>query len=209
MVDFSVAGPIIGSLAGIDVLLHIYLDLKKAKVSGKTRFREPSVAIPSLAMVMVSVSTLMSFFLVLLFPLAWVFDIEFLELQFLIPLFILPGSIWILGLILMLVGIFLHGWSRYVRQEMAASWAMREEHRLVTTGPYSRIRHPSYTSYFLCFIGLCLLLPTLVTIVVLVGIWGYYIVARSEEEHLLHHFGGAYREYMKRTERFVPKMRLT
>ncbi len=206
MVDFSVAGPIIGLLAGIDVILHSYLDLQKIKVKDKFRFREPSTSIPGLAMGAVVLSTLLSFLLVFIIPLSWILNIEFFQLSILLPLFSFPDVIWLSGLVFLIFGILLHSWSRYVRQEMAASWVMSEEHKLITTGPYSYVRHPSYTSYIFCFIGLILILPSLVTMITLTGIWGYYVVSKVEEKHLIQHFGEIYSEYMKRTGRFLPKI---
>ncbi|MFW9910312.1 MAG: methyltransferase family protein [Candidatus Thorarchaeota archaeon] len=203
MVDLSIAGPIVGTLAGIDVALHLYMDYKKTQLTQAANFREPSVHISRSAMVAVAVSTLLSFLLVGLIPLAWIFQIMNPSMGFFFTILDLP-YIWLIGLVFLSCGIFLHGWSRYVRHEMATSWAMTEEQRLITSGPYSKIRHPSYSSYFLCFIGLWILLPSLVSLVTLVGFWGYNKVAVIEEEHLLNHFGGAYREYMKRTGRFFP-----
>ncbi|MFW9847499.1 MAG: methyltransferase family protein [Candidatus Thorarchaeota archaeon] len=206
MVDFSIAGPIIGVLAVFDVVLHIYLDMKKARLRGNSRFREPSIPIPPIAMTAVVASTLLSFFLVLIIPIVWVFGIEYTELSYLGPIMFMPDILWIPGFCLLIVGILLHGWSRYVRQEMAAAWAMSELHKLVTSGPYSRVRHPSYTSYLLSFIGLSLLLPSIVTFITLIGIWGYYEISKVEERHLIEHFGENYIEYMKRTGRFLPKL---
>ncbi len=206
MVDFFIAGPIIGILSGLDVILHIYLDYKKAKVHGKSRFREPTTQVPSSALAAVSLSTLLAFVLVGSLPIAYIISAAQSETWYLFQLVELPFNIWIFGLLLLCLGIILHGWSRLVRQEMAASWAMSEEHRLVTSGPYSRVRHPSYTSYFLCFIGLCLLLPSLISLILLVGFWGYNRIAIVEEDNLLHHFGGSYREYVKRTGRFFPRL---
>ena len=204
MVDFTITGPIVGILAISDVLLHIYLDTKKSTLREKSRLREPSVHVQYSAMIAVSISTLLSFALVLLIPIAWILELEITELWFLIPIVEPSIPVWLSGLVLVILGIILHSWSRYVRQEMAASWAMSEEHRLITTGPYSKVRHPSYTSYFLSFIGLFLLLPSVVALIMMIGFWGYYIAAVTEEQHLLNHFGGAYSEYMKRTGRFLP-----
>lgn len=204
MVDLSIVGPIIGILAGIDVFLHVYLDSKKSKGQGKRRFSEPAVPVPNSALLAASLSTLFAFALVAIIPFAWVLSIVQAEVWISFDIIILPFYIWFAGFILLCMGIVLHGWSRYVRQEMASSWAMSDEHRLITTGPYARIRHPSYTSYFLCFIGLCFLVPFLGSPFLLIGFWGYRKIAVLEEENLLHRFGGSYREYMRRTGRFFP-----
>ncbi|MDF1538830.1 MAG: isoprenylcysteine carboxylmethyltransferase family protein [Candidatus Thorarchaeota archaeon] len=204
MFDIFVVGPIIAILAGINIILHVYLDSKKSKEQGKSVFREPSVAVPSSALVIASLTTLLAFVLVGTFPLAWIASIITSETTYLFYIVELPTGLWISGLVVLCLGILLHGWARYVRQEMASSWAMSEEHRLITKGPYSRVRHPSYTSYFICFIGLFFLLPSLISVFLFVGFWGYNRIAVAEEENLLQHFGGAYSEYVKRTGRFLP-----
>ncbi|MHA2424267.1 MAG: methyltransferase family protein [Candidatus Thorarchaeota archaeon] len=207
MIDLSIAGPIIGVLSGIDVILHVYLDNKKGIVQGKSKLREPAVNVPSSALIAAALSTILAFALIAIIPTAWIISVFQAEWWIYFDFSELPFNLWIVGLVLLCLGIILHGWSRYVRQDMAVSWAMSEEHRLVTTGPYSRIRHPSYTSYLLSFTGLMFLSPSLLTSLFLaIGIWGYYRIAIAEEENLLDHFGGAYSEYIKRTGRFFPRL---
>lgn len=77
--------------------------------------------------------------------------------------------------------------------------------RLVTTGAFRYIRHPMYTA-LLClawgvflqrFTWLGLLLALASTVLI-------FITAGREEKECLQHFGDAYRDYMRRTRRFVP-----
>jgi protein-S-isoprenylcysteine O-methyltransferase Ste14 len=206
MLDFFIAGPIVGLLASMDVALHLYLDLKKSRSAGERAFREPRTNISTSALGAASVSTLLAFALTFLIPLAWYFGTGSELFLFLIPLFDPPLSVWLLGLLLLDFGIILHGWSRYVRQEMASSWAMSTNHNLVETGPYSKIRHPSYTSYFMSFAGLILMLPSMVALLLLFGYPGYYLISLVEEKHLIQHFGEQYKDYMSRTGRFFPSL---
>lgn len=76
--------------------------------------------------------------------------------------------------------------------------------RLVTRGPYHRVRHPMYTSLLLFAAGLAWLID---------GWWAWYawislaIVLWFKsviEEHLLRKHFGAYADYQKRSKRFVP-----
>ncbi len=207
MLDFFTAGPTVGLLAFADVILHLYLDIKKSRSTGERVFREPRTNLSSSALGAVSVSTLLAFVVTLLIPAAWFYGIGNELFLFLIPLIDPPLFVWFLGLLLLACGIILHGWSRYVRQEMASSWAMSTGHDLVQIGPYSRVRHPSYTSYFLSFAGLILMLPSMVTLVMLLGYPGYYFISLIEEKHLTQHFGEQYKKYMTRTGRFVPSFR--
>ncbi|TFF91392.1 isoprenylcysteine carboxylmethyltransferase family protein [Candidatus Thorarchaeota archaeon] len=170
----------------------------------KAALREPVATVETLPMVAAIVSTLLSFALVLLLFLMWVGLVGMDSLWILIPFFEAPPILWIPGMILLVFGILIHAWSRWVRKHMASSWEMTEEHALITSGPYRFVRHPSYTSYALCFVGLFLMLPSLVTTILLSGVPAYNMIAKREEVMLLEHFGDEYREYMNRTGRMVP-----
>lgn len=204
MIDYGITGIIVGTLALIDVVVHLYLDAKKAKREGRAAFVEPEENIPSVTMAAIVIPTLLSFAIVLLISTAWVFADENWLLSVLITILVPPDEIRAIGLILLIVGIVLHLWARAVRGAMAASWIMSETHRLVTRGPYSRVRHPSYLSYILSFIGLFLYIPSVATTVLLIGVPGYYRVAEIEERLLIAHFGAEYEAYMKRAGRLHP-----
>jgi protein-S-isoprenylcysteine O-methyltransferase Ste14 len=113
----------------------------------------------------------------------------------------------ILGLVLTSVGYFAFLWSVFVRGRYAVSWAMPENHRLVTSGPYRYVRHPSYLGYFLMFFGLFFLWPNLFTLFPLVAIPGYFRVTFEEERLLVRRFGDEYVGYQRKTGRFIPRFR--
>ena len=82
---------------------------------------------------------------------------------------------------------------------------LRAGHRLITVGPYARVRHPMYSAIlgWLMSLGLVaanwtsFVLAALGTLIVLIRI-------RREERMMLQHFGDEYREYIKRTGRLLP-----
>jgi len=121
----------------------------------------------------------------------------------------LPSNVYLrfAGVVLTLMGYFLFIWSVIVRGRFSVSWAMPEDQKLVTGGPYRYVRHPSYFGYFLMFAGFFLLLSNMFTVFPLFAILGYYKVTVDEEELLVKRFGDAYREYQKKTGRFIPKIR--
>jgi protein-S-isoprenylcysteine O-methyltransferase Ste14 len=110
------------------------------------------------------------------------------------------------GTLLTVLGYCLFLWSVIARDRYATSWSMPENHRLVTWGPYKHVRNPSYLGYFLMFIGLFALWPSLFTLAPLAAIPGYFQVALKEEELLTKRFGNEYLEYMLKTGRFLPKL---
>ncbi len=103
-------------------------------------------------------------------------------------------------------GFFLFQWSVVARGMYSVSWAMGEDHRLVTWGPYRYVRHPSYLGYFLMFVGLLLTWLNPVALMPLMAIPGYVKVAATEEELLVMRFGEEYLKYQKAVGRFLPRL---
>jgi protein-S-isoprenylcysteine O-methyltransferase Ste14 len=83
----------------------------------------------------------------------------------------------------------------------------RKEHSLVTTGPYRWVRHPFYTACAIGLVGGSLAMANWFFFV-LGGIGVGFLVARTriEEEKLVERFGDDYREFVKRTGRFLPRL---
>lgn len=84
--------------------------------------------------------------------------------------------------------------------------ATRKEHRLVTSGPYRWIRHPLYTFAASMFIAFGMIADN--GFIALVGILAFIVMASrtpKEEANLIEKFGDEYRDYMKRTGRYLPK----
>ncbi len=76
---------------------------------------------------------------------------------------------------------------------------------LVTGGLYAVCRNPIFLGVFVTLAGLVILLPTWVSVTVLVG--GIACVrsqVREEEAYLLATYGEAYRGYARRVGRFLP-----
>ncbi len=84
-----------------------------------------------------------------------------------------------------------------------------ENHGLVTSGPYSKVRHPVYTGAILMVLGVALLSLNVVLVVGFLATAGIAYRKAVLEEDLLaseNGYGQAYREYMKKTGRFLPKL---
>ncbi len=80
--------------------------------------------------------------------------------------------------------------------------------QVVTWGPYSRIRHPFYTSFLLLFIGTVLAFPHPLTLASLIyASVALTLTAIREEKRLSgSEFGAEYRRYMESSGRFLPKI---
>ena len=78
-------------------------------------------------------------------------------------------------------------------------------HELVTDGPYRYIRHPFYAACILGVTAIELALGSyLVFVLFPVALLGLSLVARREEGYLRTSYGDLYRDYERKTWRFVP-----
>ncbi|MFX1481672.1 MAG: methyltransferase family protein [Promethearchaeota archaeon] len=204
MLNIEIVGPVVFSLSTSDVLLHLYLDFLKVHRRHKPDTSSSTSQVPQIALLISALTTIIAFVLVFVLSISWLLS---LDLPFFLVLLVSvdsPPVAWSLGLVILGIGILLHGWSRVVRRDLASNWDMDRNQPLFTTGPYSQVRHPSYTSYFLSFSGLFLLIPSVLTLLLFLGVWGYNEIAKMEEENLVRHFGEKYTQYMLKTGRFLP-----
>ena len=85
--------------------------------------------------------------------------------------------------------------------------ATRKQHTLVTSGPYRWVRHPLYTVGTFLFVSFGMMADN--WFIAGLGILTFILMAirtPKEEANLIEKFGDEYREYMKRTGRFFPKL---
>ena len=112
-----------------------------------------------------------------------------------------------LGLLLLAGGLGLHIWARvHLGQFYSERMEVQPGQGLVEDGPYACVRHPIYTSFFLCTVGLLLVNPALPTLLLaLYFFWDFHRTARKEEALLSENLDG-YRDYMARTPRYLPRL---
>ncbi len=84
--------------------------------------------------------------------------------------------------------------------------ATKDDHVLITSGPYRWIRHPLYTALMVQVAGIGLLTANWF-VAMTGGLTCLFLVLRTgkEEDNLIEHFGDEYRRYMRRVGRFVPR----
>ena len=111
------------------------------------------------------------------------------------------------GVAMTWAGIALALWARWhLGQYWSARITIKEDHKLIRTGPYARLRHPIYTGLDLaalgsalaidqwkCAIGICLIVT------------GYWIKARKEERMLTAQFGESFTDHCRQTGFLLPK----
>jgi len=140
--------------------------------------------------------------------LVWTFAPRFMEWSALA----LPTWVRWAGLGLGLIAVFINAWShRTLSQRLGEDFdpALRllAVPALVREGPYATLRHPIYLAFLLMQISVLLLTANW-----FIGLCGIAIILSviairvPEEERLLtQQFGDEYRDYMKRTGRYLPR----
>jgi len=109
-------------------------------------------------------------------------------------------GVFVTGLVLRVYSII------YLGRFFTINVAIATDHRLIDSGPYRFIRHPSYTGGLMLFLGFGLCIGNWVSVVIIIVpilavlLWRMGI----EEAALLEALGEPYRSYMKRTKRLIP-----
>ena len=96
---------------------------------------------------------------------------------------------------------------RSIGTSVSESSATRQGATLVTHGPYRWVRHPLYSAVTAALAGVAVALRSLGMILLLgaVLLWLPGRV-RNEERHLVASYGDRYRNYARRTGRFIPRL---
>ncbi len=121
----------------------------------------------------------------------------------------LPAGLpWpLIGAVVFVAGAALRWWSIWhLGRFFTVNVAVAADHRVVDTGPYRFIRHPSYAGLILQFAGLGLSLGTLPALLAILIVPTLAILHRVRiEEAALHtHLTDAYAAYSARTKKLVP-----
>lgn len=112
-----------------------------------------------------------------------------------------------LGLALFALGIVVRTWAIVSLGRMfTVDVAILEGHRLVTTGPYRWLRHPSYSGVLAAVLGLGILSGHAVALVLVTATALFALVRRIrvEERALAEAFGPAWDAHRARTWNLVP-----
>ncbi len=110
------------------------------------------------------------------------------------------------GFVLALLGIAFAVWARIqIGRNWGVPMSLRENHELVTGGPYAIVRHPIYTGLFFALFGSAFFYQSPVMLLVTAIFAIYYIfAARREERTMLEQFPDQYPAYRSRTKMLIP-----
>ena len=109
-----------------------------------------------------------------------------------------------LGTALFAAGMLIHSLSH--REHRRAHAKVEEIKSLVTTGIYSKIRHPGYLGVMLAYFGISICFKNIPALAIAFALTILHVLTAIEEEKLLlQKFGKEYEEYMKKVRwRFIP-----
>lgn len=110
-----------------------------------------------------------------------------------------------LGLVLMVAGLMFAVWAR---RTLADNWSgavsLKEDHALVTSGPYGIVRHPIYLGVFVAMLGTAVVIGEVRAFLPLLGIFGVWKKMAAEEALLRSAFPHQYEEYARHIKRLIP-----
>ena len=108
--------------------------------------------------------------------------------------------------VIVLLGLIVAIWARItLGRNWSGNVVLKEDHELITNGPYAYVRHPIYSGILLFVLGFAIYYGRIGGFVVLVlfaaGAW---YKAHQEEKLMIQHFGEKYLEYKKKVKGLVP-----
>jgi len=112
------------------------------------------------------------------------------------------------GMLLLILG---YGGTIWCYVSMGDTWRIgidKNEHPpLIQKGPYRYVRHPIYLFQLVMLLGVTMLLPTVISLLILIiHLISINIKSHDEEVFLLTIHGDKYRDYQLRTGKFLPRI---
>jgi protein-S-isoprenylcysteine O-methyltransferase Ste14 len=117
-----------------------------------------------------------------------------------------PIAFWA-GIVTMCFGFLLRHWSIYVLGKyFRTTVELDRDHKVIRTGPYKYIRHPSYSGMILFCIGYGLVAQNWLSLIAAILFPTVSLLYRIhiEEAALVKGIGGQYEEYQRKTKRLIP-----
>ncbi len=115
-------------------------------------------------------------------------------------------AVGLTGTIITLLGL---GFAVWARVHLGRNWssmpAIRVDHKLIRTGPYSIVRHPIYTGILFAIAGTAIIIGEPLGLIAFFLILVVYLwKIRMEEKYLQEEFGEDYAQYKKEVPALIP-----
>ncbi len=111
-----------------------------------------------------------------------------------------------IGLALALLGILFTIWARFfIGRDWSAWVTIKQDHRLIRSGPYSIVRHPIYSGILLGLLGTAIVIGELRCLIGLaLAVIGFRQKSLIEEHFMAEQFGAEYGRYKRDVKALVP-----
>lgn len=110
-----------------------------------------------------------------------------------------------LGILLIASGL---GFSVWARRHLGQNWSsqvvVKQDHALIRTGPYSRLRHPIYTGLLLAFLGTAVIIGKVSALLAFVLLLISFAIKSHAEEARMRETFPEYEEYRRETSALIP-----
>jgi protein-S-isoprenylcysteine O-methyltransferase Ste14 len=117
-------------------------------------------------------------------------------------------AVQITGAIITSAGLAFTAWARAILgRNWSAVVTIRQDHRLIRSGPYRWVRHPIYSGLLLAMLGTAVCFGLLRGLVgTVIGLAAFWMKASLEETFLTEQFGPEYLEYKKNVKALIPSV---
>jgi protein-S-isoprenylcysteine O-methyltransferase Ste14 len=111
----------------------------------------------------------------------------------------------VIGLVIFVLGLALAVWARvYLGRNWGMPMSEKADPELVTTGPYSTVRHPIYSGIILAMIGTTIAV-SLYWLIAVAVLGAYFLYsATMEERYMAKRFPDTYPHYKQSTKMLIP-----
>lgn len=148
--------------------------------------------------------TPISYFLLLLFIIIYIFFIHLIANFLIFPFFFMNIQVFI-GMVLVIIGLILEILGIL---ELGLNFRIelpRENTELITSGVYRLMRNPIAFSLYLLVFGIFLISPNAFSLIILIlNVFTFHAKVKCEERYLEEEFGKYYEEYKKKIGRYLP-----
>lgn len=120
----------------------------------------------------------------------------------------LPNADWpfFVGAAITVAGLLFSVWGRlYLGTNWSRAVTIKQDHELITSGPYAVVRHPIYTGLLTGFLGTAIATTQIRGLIafgmIAISLW---FKLRLEERFMRQQFGGTYENYARRVPALIP-----
>jgi protein-S-isoprenylcysteine O-methyltransferase Ste14 len=115
-------------------------------------------------------------------------------------------ALLLIGLMMVLAGVIIRLVAiATLKKNFSGLLRIREGHTLTTNGIYQWVRHPAYLGAILLFLGIPVMVSSVLGLLVMLLLVPYLLHRiKLEEKMLIGRFGAEYEDYMRHSKKLIP-----